>query len=56
MRNSQEFSVLFLVESLKRVNISEGCQNEVFDHQRVLFLKLEMCQACVGGEGDQCPK
>ena len=41
---------------LKRVNISKRQRNEVFDHQRVLFLKLQVFQACVGGEGNQCPK
>lgn len=40
----------------KRVNISKEQQNEAFDHQRVLFLKLQTFQACVGGEGNQCPK
>lgn len=36
----------------ERVNISEGQQNEVFNHQGALFLKLQMFQACVGGEGE----
>lgn len=30
--------------------------SRMFNYQRALFLKLQMFQACVGGEGDKCPK
>ena len=46
----------FWLSPFKRVCISEGQQNEVFNHQRALFLKLQMLQECVGREGDKCSK
>lgn len=58
MLETQKFSLSSPIFGwvLERVNIFRGHQNEAFDHQRILFLKLGMFQTCIRGEGNQYPK